>query len=579
MIRETSRRVGRTAAALVAVATLLTGCVSIPDSSAPQPIEAFDRQNPVNLAPLPHRNDDPEALARKFLRAMADPDAGHRAARRYLTSGASSRWDDQGDLTIADNIGVIVDERTESAVRLRITGDAVGTLSPAGQLLPASGTVVMPLNLTKVNGAWRINGDVAPGSITDRAQFMTAYRQVDLFFPNRTMTHLVTDPRWLYGPSPRATDVVSLTLRGPAPDLAQAVGPGADKGATLADPVTQEGDTVTVNLANVSDADTRNRTVLAAQLVWALDGAGINGTYRIQADGAPIVADHDGGWRTADVRSLEPDGPQASPPPLHLVTQGRLARVSGGHPVPIGGPLGASRGLRDAAVSGDMSRAAGVEVRGNRQVLLEGPYGGGVAEVVAGGSISSLTYSLDAARGYAIVDGRPVQWSLDAEGRPRSVDLDVSAVRAAAPGELTALSVASDGVRVALVVAGRPMLAVIGTNDRGVPALTGVRPAALDIDTQIEAVAWGTADLMYVIRSGDETPVMRIPLAGGASAGLVGGNLKRPLTAISANRTSVYVSDNRGVQQLSAGSGRPDQYWTSVSSEVPPGSIPVVPEG
>nr|WP_183373222.1 LpqB family beta-propeller domain-containing protein [Gordonia humi] len=563
---------------LVIAAAVLAGCVSVPDSSAPQPIGTFSRKDPAGAVPVPRRSDDPETLSRNFLKAMADPSSGHRAARKFLTSTASGRWDDQGGTTIVDNVGVVIDERTESAVRLRITADKVGVLSDAGQLLPADGQMVMPVSLTRVRGSWRVSGDLPRGAVTDRGQFLIAYRQVNLYFPDRTMTRLVTDPRWLFGASTDPTDAVSLLLRGPSPDLAGAIGSGADRGASLSGQVTVDGDSVIVNLDNVSDDDTRNRTVLAAQLIWTLDSADVTGTYVLNADDAPLVPGHNGGWRTADVASFEPDS-EHGPLPLHLVYKGALVRSTAGHTIPVPGELGATRDVRAAAVTVDSRRAAAVLARGPRPTLVEGPYGGEPTEIASGTTITSPSYGADQSTGYAIIDGRPIQWSYNAQGAPSIVDLDVSAVRAAVPGPITALRVAPDGVRVALVVAGRPMLAALTTNERGVPSLTGVRPAALDIDTAVQDIAWSGSTVMYAVRSGDDSPVMRIALAGGPAVGLVAGNLKPPLTAVGAGEDTVYVADTQGVQQLGTGSGRPDQYWTAVTAEPVPDTIPVVPAG
>ena len=152
---------------VLALVMTVTGCVAIPDSSSPQPVEGFTRSLPTNLVPTPRRSDDPETLVRNFFKAMADPASGHRAARRFLTPGASDRWDDQGPMTILDETRVVVDERSESAVRLRVMGEKTGTLSDIGRLTQASGDMVIPLTLSKENGAWRVSGDPPAGTITD----------------------------------------------------------------------------------------------------------------------------------------------------------------------------------------------------------------------------------------------------------------------------------------------------------------------------------------------------------------------------------------------------------------------------
>ncbi|WP_035718504.1 LpqB family beta-propeller domain-containing protein [Gordonia shandongensis] len=575
-----TRRLIALLAALLAASVVLTGCVSIPDSSSPQPIQAYDRQRPTNIVPAPRKDDDPESVARNFVKAMSDPGDGHRAARRFLDPQAGRTWDDSGDLTVIRDVGVVIDERTENAVRLRVTGSKIGVLTPEGSLRQEDGDTVFALTLARRNGGqWRINGDVPHGTVTDSSQFLTAYRQVDLYYPDRTMTRLVADPRWFFGPDPDPSLIVGRLLAGPTPALSGAAGQGADRGSTLTSPVSVSGDDVSIALGNVADTDMRDRTVLAAQIAWTLDDAGVAGTYMITADGAPLVADHEDGWRTADVRSFDPDPDVDNAPTVHLVRDGALVRLAGGQAVPVPGEFGTSRDVRDAAISDDLSTMAVVVAREGRQVLSVGPYGGTTVEAVSGREVSRPSIGPDRMTGYALVDGKPVKWYFDpASGSARSVTLDVGAVAESAPGPITDLRVSPDGVRVALVVGGRLLVAVAVTNDRGVPALTGVENIAPTIDTPVIGAAWATAKTLYLAREGDESPVWRASITGTAPTELVSGNLKAPIRAIAASRRSVYVGDNRGVQQLGTVQARPDQYWTPVSRDAGAGSIPVIPE-
>ncbi|EGD55201.1 lipoprotein LpqB [Gordonia neofelifaecis NRRL B-59395] len=563
---------------LLAGALVLTGCVDIPDSSSPQPIQAFDRKRPTNIVPSPKKGDDPETVARNFVKSMSDPTAGHRAARKFLTPDASQRWDDQGDMTVIRDVGVIIDERTSDAVRLRITGEKTGALTPAGTLRPTSGSEVIALSLERVDGEWKVSGDVPAGSITDASQFLTAYRQADLFYPDRTLTRLIADPRWFFGSEPDGSVLVNRLLAGPTPQLEGAVGEGAARGVALSGPVTVVGDTVTVPLGNVADTDQKDRTVLAAQIVWTLDYAGITGTYRITADGAPLVQGRDEGWRPADVSSFEPEPVKRAADPVHLVRDGGLARLTGNRAVPVDGPLGSSHDLESAAISADLTRSAAVANRGGRRTLLVGPYGGDPAEVASGATITTPSFAPDAATGYTVIDGRPVRWVAADGGLPGSVEpIDASEVTAAAPGPITDMQISPDGVRVALVVGGKVLLAVVSVNDRGVPSLTGVYPLAPDIGGPGVAVAWSSTKTMYIAVSGDDTPVWTASIVGTQPGELVSGNLKPPVVDIAASPTTVYVADNRGVQQIGTGQTRPDQYWTAVGPDAGPGTRPVIP--
>ncbi|MFC0314017.1 LpqB family beta-propeller domain-containing protein [Gordonia phosphorivorans] len=559
----------------LAMVLTVTGCVAIPNSSAPQPVEGFNRSLPTNLVPTPRRSDDPESLVRNFFKAMADPASGHAASRRFLTPGASERWDDQGPMTILSETRVVVDERSESAVRLRVLGEKTGTLSPIGRLTQATGAMVIPLTLTKQNGAWRVSGDMPAGTITDSAQFDATYRLAELFFPDRTATRLIGDPRWLYGLTVDPTNLLNRLLAGPAPDLTGAVATAAEKDVELRGPVAVEGDRVSVNLGGPIDADARNRTVLAAQLIWTLEGAGIRGTYLISADGVPLIADRSDGWRTADVEAFDPD-PGAGDQPLHVL-RGGLFRVTPSGPVPVAGPLGTATDLRAAAISAKRTRVAAVAEGDGGQVLLQGPYGGEVTEVLAAAEITSPSFGALTDTGYALVDGRPVQWTVG-DGPARVVPLDFGEVTAAYPGRITAFRVSPDGVRAALLVGGRVLFAALSVSDRGAPSLTGVSPATFGAGTPVGAIAWGGATTLYVTRAGTETPVLRIRVSGLPPLAMVSGNLKPPVGTVAATRSTVYVADVRSVMELGTAPGSADQYWTS-AGQAPEGAVPVVQAG
>ena len=144
--RGGARGIVAAVATIIAALLVVSGCGSIPDDSSPQPIKSFQREAATNAAPAPQADMDPEALVRAFLKSTVDPDAGHDAARAFLTPVASQQWDDRGDALILDEISIFVDQRDEDSVRMRLIGDNVGTLKSDGQLLPASGRVETTLS-------------------------------------------------------------------------------------------------------------------------------------------------------------------------------------------------------------------------------------------------------------------------------------------------------------------------------------------------------------------------------------------------------------------------------------------------
>lgn len=563
-------------ALLCAVLMVSTACVAIPTSSPAQPVQGFNRSQPANAVPAPRRGDDPETLVRNLVKAMSDPSSSHRAARKFLTAGAAERWDDQGPMTLLNDLRVVIDERNESAVRLRVIGQRVGVLSAIGQLTPADGEEMIPMTLSRNNDVWRVDGAIPAGTVTDTVQFDASYRLANLYFPDRTETHLVADPRWLFGVSIDPTVVVNRLLAGPAPDLSGAVASAVGKDVVLRGPVAVDDGRVSLNLGGQIDADTRIRTVLAAQLIWTLNDAGTTGTYLINAEGSPLIAERSDGWRTADVVSFDPD-PETGDPGLHVV-RGGLYRVGGTGMSPVGGPLGTVTDLMSAAISVRQERVAAVAARGGRQVLLQGPYGGDVTEIATGTAISTPSFGPAADTGYAIIDGTPSMWTVDATGQTRVVALDTSQVTSISPEAITSFKVSPDGVRVALVADGTLLFGALGSNDRGVPALTGVRIATYAISTRVVSIAWGDSNAVYAVREGDETPVWRVPVSGLPGAPLVSGNLKPPVRTVAATRTTVYVGDVRAVLELGTAPGSADQYWLPVG-QVPGGAIPVTQAG
>lgn len=563
----------RALVATILVAALLAGCASIPDSSAPNPITPFERGRPVNLVPVPSADADPESVARDFVRAMADPDRDHRAARRFMTDGASSRWDDKGPMTIIDSVGVVVDERSESAIRLRVTATRVGVLAEIGQLRPETGDVVIPVSLHKSGDTWQIDGDIPAGTVTDLAQFRAVYRSSDLYFPDRTGTRLIGDPRWTFGLTVDPSELVDLLLAGRAPDLAGAVEPVASPGTTRRGPVVDEGGEVHVDLIDVADEDTRKRTALAASIVWTLDRAGTTGTYLISADGAPLVEDRAGGWRLADVGTFDPRPNNLHADVLSVLRGGALYRITESGPVPVGGGLGDANDLRAAAVSGGLSMVAVVAERDGRARLLVGEYGRATTEVLAADRVTALGFGYSGDEGYALVDGRPVRWSGNPAAGFSNVAIDATEVATAQVGAISDFQVSPDGVRAALVVGGDVFLAVISVNDRGVPALTGVRRATPATTGSITGIAWATPGRFYVKTATDGAPVQQVPVSGTPPDEVVSGNLKPPLSAISATGNIVYVADRQGVLELRTGTGQADQYWTVVV----PGDANLIP--
>ncbi|MEO9329845.1 MtrAB system accessory lipoprotein LpqB [Gordonia sp. B21] len=565
---------------MLAALLVIAGCGSIPDDSSPQPIKSFQREGATNAAPVPQADMDPEALVRAFLKSTVDPDSGHDAARAFLTPVASQQWDDRGDALILDEISIFVDQRDEDSVRLRLIGDNVGTLKSDGQLLPASGRVETSISLTRQGDQWRIDGPLPNGTMIDRDQFDITYRPVSLYFSDRTGRHLVPDPRWFYaGQATDPTVLVNRLVAGPAADLAAAVDSGFPAGATLRVPVVGlTGGGVRIDLSGIGNASNRDRTVLAAQIVWTLDGADISGPYVIDADGAPLAAERASGWQPADVRSFDPNAVPSTDVGLNIVTGGALRAVTDTAAVPVRGPLGTSRDVRSASISENGARVAAVRAvgSGRRLECVIGDYGGDVGPIVEGSSITRPSFGADENTVWVVVDGRPVQWQRDDDGT-QTVPVEVSSIPTVARGAITEMQIAPDGVRAALVVGGQVVFAVLSTNAEGRVSLTSPRIATYNIGNRAVSLDWASPTTLVIAREAPESPVVQLSIDGTPAVGLLSGNVSPPVRAVVANSSTIYLGDQRGVLRLGSDNGQPDQYWTEVEPAMIPGAIPVLP--
>ncbi|MDL9936725.1 MtrAB system accessory lipoprotein LpqB [Gordonia sp. ABSL1-1] len=566
---------------IVVVAMLVAGCGAVPNNSSPQPIKSFQREGPTDAVPVPQSDMDPEALVRSFLKATADPKSGHRAARKFLTPASSKLWDDRGDALILDEISIFVDQRNEDVVRMRVIGDNYGTLHANGQLIPADGRVETSISLVRVRGQWRIDGALPRGSMVDRDQFEASYRPVSLYFADRAAQHLVPDPRWLYaGENSDPTVLVNRLIAGPSTDLAGAVGNALPPGTALRGPVTPlSGGGVRIELTGLGNPSNRDRTTLAAQIVWTLSGAEVSGPYVINADGAPLVAERASGWQTADVSALDPTAVPATEVGLDIVSGGALLAVAESATTPVPGPLGVARDVVSADISADGTRVAavsGVPGRTPRYRLSIGDYGGDVAEVIAGRSITRPSFGAGPDTVWAVVDGRPMRWLRDGQGTSM-VPVDTSAVAGAVRGDIGELQIAPDGVRAALLVAGQVVFAVVSMNADGQVSLTSPRIAAYNIGNRVVSIAWASSTTLMVAREAPDSPVVQLSVNGTPAVGLLSGNVSPPVRAVAANSTTVYVGDQRGVLRLGSTNGQPDQYWTEVEPAMIPGAVPLLP--
>lgn len=584
------------AALVTALALLLAGCATVPTSSAPVVVDnTVGRDAPATTTAAPAVDRDPDQLVCDYVTASATRAERHAAARQYLTEPASQAWDDSASTTILSNSACIPtgsDPTRPGVTTVLLRGDSVGRLSATGAYTPVATTTrfTATLDLRQVDGQWRIDG-LPDGVVMNAEDFMSVYRRVPVYFLDPTLTEVVPDPRWVVNDAASlAGQLVDLLLAGPRSELAPAVVTELPDGAGLRLNVSKvtdgeqpgaQGRGVVVDFADLGGLDAQQRALLAAQVVWTLDGAGVVGPYFLLADGAPLDDDHAAGWTSSDVVSTDPAADPGASVPLHAVLGGALVQVDATTVRAVPGALGASTTLTTAALSPDGSRVAGVATTATGVQLLVGAAGQGVVRAVAGDSLTRPTWAPDSRAAWVVQNGTTVLRVSqdDRTGAVSTQQVDSTALRLGT-GLITSLRLSRDGVRAALVVGGVAEVSVVTRGPAGTLALSAPMPIGTILGTSARTLDWSGSDSLLVARDAADRPVVSLSLDGSELGNLPGNNLTAPVRAVAASPTAQLVGDDRGVWQLTSGDLTGQRIWRLVDGlggTLGPTAVPVLP--
>jgi hypothetical protein len=577
---------------LLAFAVVASGCAGVPNSSAPQAIGTVDRPAPPSL-PKPTPGMDPDVLLREFLKATADPANRHLAARQFLTESASESWDDAGKALLIDRV-VFVETREPERVSVTMRADILGSLSDVGVFETGEGALPDPgpIELVKTSDGWRIDR-LPNGVFLDWQQFQSTYKRNTLYFVDPTGATVVPDPRYVAvsDPDQLATELVSKLMAGARPEMANTVRNMVASPLRLRGPVTRADGGKTgvgrgyggarIDLENLSTTDPHSRQLLAAQIIWTLNRAGINGPYVINADGAPLDDRFTDGWETSDVAATDPGAFAGAAAGLHALMGGSLVSLDGQRAPRVPGSFGQATNQASAAVSRSGQDAASVVVLrpgapDMQSTLWIGPLGGPANQAMEGKSLSRPSWSLDDAV-WVVVDGANVVRVIqDASGQPARLPVDSGPVALKFPGPITELQLSRDGTRAAMVIAGQVILASVEQTQGGQFALTYPRRLGFGLGETVLSLAWRTGDDIVVSRKDPQHPVSYVNLDG-VNSDAPSRNLAMPVTTVAANPSTVYVADARGVVQLSPSTAEGDPTWTEVRPLMVAGTVPVLP--
>nr|WP_090281617.1 MtrAB system accessory lipoprotein LpqB [Mycolicibacterium komanii]CRL78251.1 sporulation/spore germination protein [Mycolicibacterium komanii] len=579
-------------AALCLLALVLTGCAGVPSSSSPQAIGTVDRPAPPSL-PKPTPGMDPDVLLREFLKATADPANRHLAARQFLTESASQAWDDAGSALLIDNV-VFVETRGPERVSVSMRADILGSLSDMGVFETGEGALPDPgpIELIKTPDGWRID-KLPNGVFLDWQQFQATYRRNTLYFVDPTGSTVVPDPRYVAvsDPDQLATELVSKLIAGPRPEMVKTVRNLLDPPLKLRGPVTRaDGGKMGVgrgyggariDLDNLSTTDPHSRQLLAAQLIWTLFRAGVNGPYVINADGTALDDRFADGWETSDVAATDPGAASGVAAGLHALVGGSLVALDGQRAPRVPGPFGQMPNQTAAAVSRSGQEVASIVTLrpgapDTSSTMWVGALGGNASQVLDARSLSRPSWGLDNAV-WVVIDGNNVVRVIqDASDQPARIPVDSTPVSSRFPGVITELQLSRDGTRAALVIEGQVILAGVEQTPGGGYALTYPRRLGYGLRNTVVSLSWRTGDDIVVSRTDPQHPVSYVNLDGVNSDG-PSRNLLMPVTTVAANPSTVYVADARGVVQLSGSVAEDDPAWAEVRPLLVRGAEPVLP--
>lgn len=576
-------------ALLIAAALLVVaGCAALPTNSAPQAIGVVQRDAGLADVPAPTAGKEPDLLLRDFVKASSEPGGRHSAARKYLTTSAATRWDDAVSISIVDKIDVFFDSRTADSATLLIRAAKVGDLDGQGVFRAEEGSLEARVTMIRENEEWRID-QLPDGVIVDRSQFLNAYHEISLYFPNRQGTLVVSDPRWLSVRSEGlAAQLVEMLIAGPNAQLAGSVtnqlGGDVHLRSTLTKLDGRDSDVgigvggVKMDFQGIGRLGQPDRKQLAAQVIWTLSSSGVAGPYEILADGAPLDPLRPGPLTTEDVAQFSPDQEDQAAE-LLAVVGGALVGVTEFGTTPIGGALGQPSNILSASLSrGGESVAAvrsTVEPGARPAELVVGPLGGDATPIAVGDFITRPTWNLADNSLWAALDGETVVRAVQGvDGKWFGSAVDIREVAEIA-GPITEMRISGDGVRVALIIGGRVFIAYSTPLEDGTYRLSSPRAIGYALGSSVISLDWNGSQQLGVLRAGVDSPLAQLSFDGFFVRPMTNRNLSPPLRVIDMTASEAYVVDNRGVMRLAIPATPEDQYWREVPGLMGNGAVPV----
>lgn len=504
----------------------------------------------------------PAQVVQGFLEAAAGQEDDPAVARMFLAPGA--RWDGDGGVTVYDPS----QRRTltsDDGRSVTVEVPRVAVVDPDGGYRPTTARVRRTYRLIRVDGQWRLSGQVPPGMmLTERDvqrdfEAATVYqlgRDGDVLVPDRVQLPVVRTAL------PGA--LVRALLRGPTSWLAPAARSHRPPGAQLLDSATLVDGTVTVNLSReITTLPAPEWAKVQAQLAATLDPLPSVERVLLLVEGRRVLTG-DGTIPPQAPAAFDADTPETGP--VYAAVDGRVRRLGeppARRPEPPGpAAVPAPGGLSAPAVSPDGTVAALRRTPGGTEVVLGPPEQ--LRVVARVGDVTAPSWLRRTGAVVARRGERPEVLVVPADGGPAALARTPGLGRA---GPVADLRISRDGARVALV-AGWPgsrtlRLGRVG-DDQGAVVFDGWEQVTLPPTlADVTAVAWQDGLTLVVLgrqRDGpalwkvslDGSTPVQLPLSGlpGAPSAVAAAPDRPVLVGVG---TGLYALENGGWRRIGTG--------------------------
>lgn len=579
------RRPALAARALVVAAVLgvaVTGCVSLPDSSAVSAgsgAGVSEQPELIGNSPRgPVTGASKQEIADGFLEAMLAFPRQPDLVRQFLTPDAGDLWKPESRTLVYGSRNIAAGKAGAVALQVQALGsiDSRGSWASAD---PSGDILDMRFVFQRVGGQWRIENPPA-GTLLDADFFDRYYQQFSLFFFDPAHTLLTPDPVFLLlgDTSETATALVRDLLLGPTLYM---------RGVVSAEvPVTTQVDPrVTVAASGLAEVPLTRQILsltptelklFAAQLTWTLrqERLGIN---HVRMTSAGQVIRVPGQGDSFSVDAFEGYDPTifAASRRLYGLSDGHLVAVTSSRPSVVAGQIGSlTRKATYAAIDPTIARAALVTNNATRVVV--GPISAG--EDTAGNDVW-FDGGHDLHKPSWDVHG--LLWVVDQTPKHGAVVRVVTASSTRvieAPGisgyDVEAFAVSRDGSRLAAVTGHGPstriVIAMIGRSatSRINVSVTGARTV---VNAQfplasLTQLAWFSSTSVAVLAQdeGSDTQPYEIAIDGSRVRPTTGFLTFRPVSLAAAANDE--VPEILGTQEGRLYIRTPDQQWAPLTT-------------